>query len=319
MILTSEYIRPSLLINGHFETIYPALFRKITGMNPKSERISTPDDDFLDLDWYKNGNKSLVVICHGLEGNSRKPYMLGMAKALMSIPADVLTWNYRGCSGEMNKANRFYHSGATDDLDRVVKHSLGHGYTSLALVGFSLGGNLVLKYVGENGNLLDQHIKAAVAFSVPLHLESSSLKMKKWENYLYSKRFLKTLKEKVRLKDSLMTKNLAFDQLGNVKDLFHFDDLFTGPLHGFKDAKDYYRSCSSINYLDTIECKTLIINAQNDPFLSESCFPFDQLKNNDFVRFEAPVHGGHCGFADFKNDMYWSEKRALEFIKPILS
>ena len=137
-------------------------------MNPHPERITTPDDDFLDLDWYQNGNDSLVIICHGLEGNSRKPYMLGMAKTMISIPADVLTWNYRGCSGEMNKANRFYHSGATDDLDLVVQHGFDKGYKAITLIGFSLGGNLVLKYMGEDAEHLDKRILASIAFSVPL-------------------------------------------------------------------------------------------------------------------------------------------------------
>jgi uncharacterized protein len=319
MIVASDYKRPRALINGHFETIFPALFRRISGMEPIPERISTPDDDFLDLDWYKNNNDTLVIICHGLEGNSRKPYMLGMAKVMISIPADVLTWNYRGCSGEMNKANRFYHSGATDDLDLVVKYSLSKGYKKVALIGFSLGGNLVLKYLGENGDKLDPLIKAAVAFSVPLDLESSSLKMKEWENYIYSKGFLRTLKKKVVQKESLKLENLPFDQLSKVKDVFHFDDLFTGPLHGFKDAKHYYKSCSSLYYLDDILRKTLIINAQNDPFLSELCFPFDKLTDHSFIHFEAPEHGGHCGFANFKSEMYWSEKRAFEFLDPILS
>jgi predicted alpha/beta-fold hydrolase len=307
------------LINGHFETIYPALFRKVSGKTPQTERITTHDEDFLDLDWYGNAKNTLVIISHGLEGNSRKPYMLGMVKAIIShIHADVLTWNYRGCSGEMNKANRFYHSGATEDLDLVVNHSLTKGYKSIALIGFSLGGNLTLKYVGENGKNLDSRIKAAVAFSVPIDLEASSLKMKKWENYLYSRRFLKTLKKKISEKESLKSKNLALDELGNIKNLFHFDDLFTGPLHGFKDAKDYYRSCSSQYFLDSIDRPTLIVNAKNDPFLSESCFPYNLLEKHEWIEFEAPEHGGHCGFADFRNKAYWSEKRAVDFLKPIL-
>jgi predicted alpha/beta-fold hydrolase len=288
-------------------------------MTPQQERISTSDSDFLDLDWYKQGKNTLTIICHGLEGNSRKPYMLGMAKAITNgMPSDVLTWNYRGCSTEMNRTNRFYHSGATDDLEIVINHGIKQGYKSLALIGFSLGGNLVLKYLGENGDKLDSKIKGAVAFSVPLDLESSSVKMKGWENYLYTKRFLKSLKRKIKTKESLKFESLALDQVKNVKDLFHFDDLFTGPLHGFEDARDYYRSCSSLFFLDSIKVPTLIVNARNDPFLSEACFPFQKLNNNEKVNLEAPEHGGHCGFSDFNSSEFWSEKRAVEFIKSFL-
>ena len=271
-------------------------------MLPQPERIPTFDHDFLDLDWYKKGNSTLVIICHGLEGNSRKAYMLGMAKAVTDgLPSDALTWNYRGCSTEMNKTNRFYHSGATDDLELVVDHGIEKGYNLVVLIGFSLGGNLVLKYLGEKGDKINPKVKGAVVFSVPMDLESSSIKMKGWENYLYTRRFLKSLKKKIKTKESLKFENIELDQAENVKDLFHFDDLFTGPLHGFEDARDYYRSCSSLFFLDSINVPTLIVNARNDPFLSETCFPFQKLDQNKNVHLEAPKHGGHCGFSDFKD------------------
>ncbi|MEQ8239911.1 MAG: alpha/beta fold hydrolase, partial [Cyclobacteriaceae bacterium] len=144
-----NYQRPKVLFNGHIETIYPALFRKVTLPTlPVRERITTVDDDFLDIDWYRNGKNKVVILQHGLEGSSDRPYILGMARAFLLQSFDVCAWNFRGCSGEVNKAKIFYHSGATYDLENVVNHA-SKEYDQIFLVGFSLGGNLTLKYLGE--------------------------------------------------------------------------------------------------------------------------------------------------------------------------
>ena len=312
LILQSNYSPPAILFSKHLETIYPALFRKVDGVRYTRERIDTPDEDFLDLDWSCIGSKELVIISHGLEGNASKPYMRGMTSAINTrLKKDVLAWNYRGCSGEMNRANRFYHSGATDDLDLVVSYASAKGYASIQLVGFSLGGNLTLKYLGESDR---PQIESAVVFSVPLDLEASSFEMMKWFNYMYSQRFLITLKKKVKEKMPPLPHAIDKKGIDKLKHVFHFDEVITAPLHGFDDARHYYRECSSLFFLSGIKTPTLIINAQNDPFLSATCFPFEDLKDHPFVYFEAPERGGHVGFADFKNSIYWSEKRATEFL-----
>lgn len=305
-----------MLFNGHMETIFPAMFRKVSGVEFERERIKTPDDDFIDLDWSRINSNKLAIICHGLEGDSQRPYMKGMTKAVNKLlNYDAVAFNFRGCSGEINLQSRFYHSGATDDLEVVVNHALLKGYDSISLIGFSLGGNLVLKYLGEIGKDPTKKISSAVTFSVPLHLESSSYRLMKWFNYGYSQRFLKSLKSKIKQKENRMPGNISLEQLDKVRHVFHFDDLFTAPLHGFIDAKDYYTSCSSLFLVDRIRIPTLIINALNDPILSKKCFPFTLLKSNKIVAFEAPQKGGHCGFARFEDDFYWSERRAAEFIK----
>ncbi len=311
--LTSTYKNPSILVNSHLETIYPALFRKVNGINPVRERIDTPDDDFLDLDWSMVGSKYLVIICHGLEGSSEKPYMLGMMKAANTLMhSDALAWNYRGCSGEMNLTNRFYHSGATDDLELVVNHAIAKGYQSIFIIGFSLGGNVVLKYLGEMGDS-NPFIKASVTFSVPLDLKGCSQKMMDWSNFGYSQRFLKTLKSKFKSKYPPLPKPVTPEMVDKLKHVFHFDDMVTAPLHGFKDANDYYQRCSSLYFLDKIRIPALVVNAQNDPFLSETCYP--DMGKNDYVYFEVPEKGGHCGFSDFNNIFYWSEQRAMDFLQ----
>jgi uncharacterized protein len=306
-----NYKRPSLLFSGHLETIYPALFRTIE-LPYKRERIPTPDGDFLDLDWIKNNSKKLVIISHGLEGNSSRAYMKGMAKAFSEKGFDVIAWNFRGCSAEMNKLLRFYHSGATDDLDSVVRHAQRNGYTEIYLIGFSLGGNLTLKYLGERNSSTE--ITKAVVFSTPLDLHTSCLKISKPGNVIYSARFLKSLKNKIIQKSKLIP-GLDLKGIERIDTLISFDDRYTAPLHGFDSALDYYNKCSSIHFIESITLPTLIVNAQNDPFLSELCYPISEVKNHPWVKFENPQFGGHVGFAQFnKNGLYWSEERALSFL-----
>jgi hypothetical protein len=307
------YSRPWFLGNRHLETIYPALFRKVQIKDYQRERIATPDNDFLDLDWLKQDAEKVVIISHGLEGNSGRGYVKGMAKIFFENGFDVLAWNYRGCGGEMNKALRFYHSGATDDLNTVSHHVVNKGYQSVFLIGFSLGGNLTLKFAGERK--LDPRIKGVVTFSVPLDLYSSSLELAKPSNWIYSRRFLKSLKKKIVEKGKAM-QGLNLDALKHVKSLRNFDDIYTGPLHGFNDAIDYYTKSSAISFLENIQTPTLIVNAKNDPFLSKDCFP--EKVNNAYVQFETTEQGGHVGFASFNGKgLYWTEQRALDFIQKI--
>lgn len=304
------YSPPWFLFNAHLETIYPSLFRKIGLKDFQPERIQTKDNDFLDLFWLKRDAGKVVIISHGLEGNAHRAYIKGMAKAFNENGFDVLAWNFRGCGDEMNKALRFYHSGATEDLDEVVSHATHQGYKNIYLVGFSLGGNLTLKYVGERKT--SAFINGVVAFSVPMDLYTSCLQIARPFNWIYSRRFLKSLKKKISTKAKLMS-GLDVTKLKSITTLEQFDDHFTGPLHGFKNAKEYYQRCSAIGFLKTISVPTLIVNALNDPFLSKECFP-EQI-NNSLIQFETPSRGGHVGFSQFnRNGLYWSEQRALDFI-----
>ena len=313
-----KYQPPTLLFNAHLETIYPSLFRKVEGLSYQRERIKTPDDDFLDLDWLRNRSKKLVIISHGLEGNSHRAYVKGMAKVFYQADFDVLCWNFRGCSEEMNHQLRFYHSGATDDLELVVEHAIDqHHYTEIYLVGFSLGGNLTLKYLGERGSSVHIELKGCVTFSVPLDLHTSSIKISQPSNWIYSRRFLTGLKAKV-IQKSKVRKEIDVRGIEKIKKLINFDDRYTAPIHGFRNAIEYYHQCSAIRFVNDIKIPTLIVNAKNDPFLSEECYPYALLNSHPYVIFESPNHGGHVGFTLFnQNGLYWSELRALNFIQSI--
>jgi uncharacterized protein len=309
----SLYRPPFFLFNAHLETIYPALFRRVALSPYERERIHTPDDDFLDLGWLKKGHSKLVVIQHGLEGNADRPYVRGMAKAFFENGFDVLSWSYRGCGNEVNRQARFYHSGATDDLHTVIEHAVKKDqYRDIFLVGFSLGGNMTLKYLGER-QVLPQ-IKKAVVFSVPLDLEASCRKISTPSNRIYAQRFLKSLKNKVREKSKIM-QGLDASKLDAIKSILEFDDVYTAPIHGYKGAIDYYTRCSSIHFLNDIQIPTLIVNTKNDPFLSPECYPVKQLEGHPYVKLETPERGGHVGFALLSKDgLYWSEQRALQWM-----
>lgn len=198
-LIASKYKGFIFLKNGHLQTILPNLFRKINFLSPETEEIDTPDHDFLELDWYRQGSKKLVILSHGLEGNSRRTYILGMAKVFYNHGYDALAWNFRSCGSKVNKQLRFYHSGVSDDLNTVIEHVLENypHYESITLIGFSMGGNITLKYLGEKANHVSDKIKCAAVFSVPVDLASSSKRMGKAENKLYMARFIRKLKQKV--------------------------------------------------------------------------------------------------------------------------
>ncbi len=312
----SSYRPPPGFGSGHVQSIYPALFRVVAGVRYQRERLFTEDGDFLDLDWLRRGSDGLLVLSHGLEGSSEGAYVRGMARAFFRRGWDVLAWNYRGCSGEDNRLLRTYHSGATDDLQRVLEHvNRTRTYRSLILIGFSLGGNLTLKYLGERGGDLDGRVRRAVVFSAPSDLEACSRALARPANRVYMQKFLGTLRSKVVEKHKRFPGRLPRADLKSIRTFREFDDIFTAPTNGFADAHDYWRSCSANRFLGGIRVPTLFVNARNDPFLAPECFPVGAAEDNAHLYFEAPEHGGHVGFVRFSGDgMYWSERRALEFV-----
>ena len=312
-LLSSSYRPPWGIGNGHLQTILPVLFRRVSPITHERERIGTPDGDFLDLDWNRDQHsESLVIITHGLEGNSANASVQGMASAFHRTGWDTLAWNLRGCSGELNHLLRTYHSGAWEDLQCVINHAAGQ-YQNIALVGFSIGGNLTLKYLGEHGSSIHRSVKGAVAFSVPCDLASSALVLENRMNSIYMNHFMRDLRRKIREKAATFPDGISTQGLDHIRTFREFDGAYTAPLNGFLSAEDYWKKASSKPSLAGITIPTLLINALNDPFLGTECFPREEAETNPHLYLELPESGGHLGFITLANE-YWSESRAVAFL-----
>lgn len=314
------YHPPPWLRNGHLQSIWPTLFRRVKLPEPDTATLDTPDNDFLQLDWYRRGHSRLAILCHGLEGHSRRPYMLGMARALMRAGWDVLAWNCRSCGGAMNRQLRFYHSGATDDLAAVVYHALSdESYRQIALVGFSMGGNLAMVYLGQQGAKLDPRVVGAVGVSVPCDLAGSAEQLAQPGNRIYMDRFLKELKVKMAAKARQFPGQISVDGYDSVRTFRDFDNRYTAPLHGFRDAEDYWYQCSANRFLGAIRRPALIVNSKDDPFLSPECYPVNQVERNPLLLMDVTRWGGHVGFvSNCGAGDYWSERRAVQFLDALI-
>ncbi len=317
-LISSTYRPPFLFKNGHFSTIYSGLVRSIDGVEQKRERLELNDGDFLDLDWgiASNDASKVVILLHGLEGNAQRAYIMGSVKAINEAGMNACAVNLRSCSGETNRLYRSYHSGATEDLEAVINHILEtKNYSEVILKGFSLGGNLTLKYLGEAREVPKQ-IKAAIAVSVPCSLHSSLKQLLLPKNILYAIRFKKNLVEKLKAKQRLFPDKITDADIKAVVTLKDFDDVYTSRAHGFKDALDYYTQCSCLQFLPAIKVPSLIINARNDSFLGPECYPEKEAEKNKNLYLEMPHYGGHVGFFDRENT-YYTEKRAIKFLNDI--
>ncbi len=314
-IITSNYKPPLLFRNGHFSTIYPNLIRKIKGIEQKRERITLLDGDFIDLDWSftpTKKSKKLAIIVHGLEGNGQRQYMTGLARHLNTNGWDAAAVNLRNCSGEVNLLYRSYNAGVSEDLEEIINHILNKcSYDSISLCGFSLGGNIVLKYLGEKREI-PSIIKSGVAVSAPCDLYDSLLEINKPKNLIYEQRFIKHLKAKLYERQVAFPDKISIKEIKACKSLMDIDNLYTSKAHGYKNAIDYYTKCSSKQFLKNITTPTLILSAKNDSFLGQKCYPIDEAKANSNVFLEIPNYGGHVGFYTNKS-VYYNEKRTLEF------
>lgn len=304
------------LESGHLQTILPALFRQRV-LKYQRERIATPDGDFLDLDWstLHLKNHKLAFVAHGLEGNSSKHYVTGMIKVLNSIGYDGVAINLRGCSGEMNKLPRFYHHGDSQDIDTVIKHILSTKsfYSSVILIGFSMGGNILLKYLGEQGKNIPQFIKKTLVFSVPCDIGSCSDELSKPSKWIYTKNFLMSLEQKLTQKAAKMPQLISLKDFKSIRNFRDFDNRYTAPLHGFIDADDYYKKVNSLNFIENINVPTLLTNSLNDPFLTDKCFPTEIANKHKYFHLETPQNGGHVGFEVKKSKLTYAEQRALSW------
>jgi predicted alpha/beta-fold hydrolase len=314
-----EYNPPFLFKNTHANTILAALFRKKWPLNYKRQRFILNDGDFVDLDFVHKGEDKLVILLHGLEGSSDRAYIRGMAKIFSQNNFDVLSFNFRGCSGEPNLTLKGYHMAATEDLEELVLslHKTDT-YISIYLIGFSLGGSVVLRFLANQGNNPAYHkVKGGVAFSVPLHLIEANKAIGKLENFMYRLRFLRSLKKKMKLKQEQFPE-IPFLPAKWKYNFTFFDDFYTGPFHGFLNAKDYWTKAGVLSQLPKISLPCLLVNAEDDSFLSPYCFPNQLANERTNFYFLKPKWGGHVGFMPVnKNGFLWSEELAFHFIETI--
>ena len=314
-LISSPYRARGVFKNGHFSTIYSAKLRPIPKVAQERERLELSDGDFIDIDWSFADKKKgkVALLLHGLEGNAQRVYMQGQASILNENGWDVAAMNHRGCSGEENRLYLSYNSGRTEDLSELIHHILTNKtYDEIALIGFSLGGNLVIKYLGERHSVPSQ-ISKGVVISAPLHLRGSLERLIQFENFVYNRTFITDLKKKYKRKMAHFPEKMSRDEYKKVRTLLDFDNLYTAPAHGFRDAYDYYEKSSSLQFLPQISNKVLILNAQNDSFLSPKCYPSEFASKSKNVYLESPKHGGHVGFHD-TNAVYYSEQRTLDFL-----
>ncbi len=313
---SSTNYRPSYLFRSkHWSTIYPSVFRKIPEVIYERERMELPDGDFLDVDWSRKEGRHLVIVLHGLEGSADRPYVRGIIRVMNQAGWDGVGLNFRGCSGTPNRLARGYHSGETGDIKYLVEKIMAEAnYETINLVGFSLGGNVTMKFLGELGKQLPAPIKRAVGISVPVDLYGSCLEIQRLHNRIYLNSFLKNLKIKARLKESVLQSHIDLEKVYQSKDFFQFDGAATAPLHGFSSATEYYKNSSSLNYLPQITIPVLLINALNDTFLSETSYPVELAQKSKNIHLITPKYGGHVGFVTrHPENIYWTEQMVRNF------
>jgi len=315
-MITRSAFRPAWWLPGpHLQTVYPSLFRSRKIPPLKRERIELPDGDFVDLDWTSQTDGLCVLILHGLEGSIDSHYTGGMLSALTAHGHTAGLMYFRGRSGEENRLPRSYHSGDTGDLDFVMQHICReHPDRKIAVIAYSLGGNVLLKWLGEQGDRATP--VTAVTLSVPFDLNSAALRLEQGMSKIYQQHLLQRLREAVKSKSSTHPMPFPTERLEELRTFREFDHAITAPLHGFAGVDDYYQRSSCKPFLKHIRIPTLMLQARDDPFLPESALP-DEADLSNTVTLELSQCGGHVGYVSGRNPLrpiYWSEQRILQHL-----
>ncbi|MGF1713420.1 hydrolase [Photobacterium chitinilyticum] len=313
------------LRNAHLQTLLPRFLRRSPLFTPIEQRIETPDGDFLDLAWTAQAtehptNKPIMILFHGLEGSFHSPYANGLLHAASQQGWLGVMMHFRGCSGEINRQARGYHSGETSDATFFIKW-LRQQFPDAPFfaVGVSLGGNMLVNYLAETQN--QSELVAAQVISPPLNLASCSERIQQGFSRIYQQYLLGSMKKNLSLKIEALPNKMpvAADQVEQIRSLWQFDEQVTAPLHGFKDADDYYRRCSGIGKLQQIKTRLRIIHAADDPFMTSSVIPSQPLPDN--IDYHLSPYGGHVGFVSgsLRNPDFWLEKTVPEWFEKVAS
>ena len=314
---------------AHLQTIWSRVFRRLPTVALRTERWTTPDDDEIEIQRLDSPASAgpaspRLILLHGLEGSIRSSYLQGtlaLAQA-RGWAADVII--FRGCGGVMNRQRRMYHSGETSDLEFVVNRLIcDDGNRSLVLAGFSLGGNVLLKWLGERTAPLPEQVRGAAAVSVPFDLERGARHIENGVSRIYTRFFLRTLKQKACAKLQHFPGAFDASALDRATTLYDFDDAVTAPLHGFADAHDYYSQSSSLQYLSAVRVPTLLLSARDDPFLPDDVLQrvIHEAGDNPQLELELWPRGGHVGFVSGQSPFdahYYAEERVVEFLGALL-
>ncbi len=317
MIIRSSFRAAWWAKNRHVQTIWGAIFRKIPEL-PVAERkrLELPDGDFIDVDIYFKTKKPTILLLHGLEGSSDSHYIRGLIDVLREHDFRVVVMHFRGCSGESNRLLQSYHSGISEDLQLVLELLQSIDISVDYLVGFSLGGNVLLKWLGEKHS--KHTVKAAVAISVPLLLDECATAIEQGFSKVYSGRLLKTLRQKALLKKMNFGEQMMLspEKIKKLKSFWEFDNHFTAPVHGFESVENYYTKASSRQFLKNISLPTLVIHAKDDPFMTPNVIPTNEELSTHVI-FELAERGGHVGFIEGAapwSAKYYLEQRIIEFL-----
>lgn len=277
------------------------------------ERLELADGDFLDLDWLRQRTpaRQLVILTHGLEGNSSRPYVRSAARFFHDRGWDVLAWNCRSCSGEMNRLLRLYHHGEIGDIHAVTTHALHQGgYGQVVLIGYSMGGAITTKYLAVHGASLPSAILGGIAFSAPFDLAASVAALELPGNGVYKKRFLQQLSQKIKVKNERFPGVVDIRKLAEIRRWRDFDEWFTAPLLGLASAAEFYDLASAKNFVATLQHPVLAVCADNDPIITEACLPLAAAKTNPFLTLERTDQGGHVGYTLPGKPYNWMDVRA---------
>ncbi len=322
-LLATNYIAPKFFSNPYIQTVYSIYLRRVPPIYYQREKLITPDQDFLYLDWLAQDPDRLVILTHGITGDSQTTYNRGMARAFYERGWSVLAWNMRGRGGQTaNLRETSYHLGFTTDLRFIIQHAIEKKkYKQIFLVGFSMGGNIVLKYLGEEGASVNAALRGSIAFSAPIEAVSCGEMSDRSPNRYYTVPILKEMLADISAKSAILSPIVDIPRILRVKTWREFDELYTAPVFGFKGALEYRQKASAKPLLPAIQIPSLLVNAKDDPLLSAECYPEDEMvhKHPHFFA-EFPQNGGHLGFVRFGNmRYYWSEARALEFAESVIT
>jgi len=315
-MITASAFRPAWWLPGaHLQTLYPSVFRKRARPRLTRQRLELPDGDFLDIDWTDDPGGMLVLVLHGLEGSLESHYAGGLLTRLLREGCYAGLMYFRGRSGEVNRLPRSYHSGDTADLDFVIKALCAtYPHRKIAVIGISLGGNVLLKWLGERGRNAPVH--TAVAISVPFDLDRAARRLESGFSRIYRNHLLGKLRQSVIAKSAIHKPPLPLHELNRLRSFHAFDDAITAPLHGFAGVGDYYSRSSCKQYLKTIGIPTLVLQARDDPFLPADALPGEN-EISPAVTLELSGHGGHVGFVAGANPctpVFWLEQRIAEHL-----